>query len=253
MALALFTGCNAQGIEEEASFIGVVLERQQNGLLVAPAEGSQELSSADQIMVSIGKDTQLRDKGKDQPITADDIQVGNQVEIFYRGGIAESYPAQIHGSYRINRLEGLVVEARDENFVLKTYIDKLQFKAGEEIQLYSTIEYIGEGDSVEIWSAEPFFHHIIERDGKVISGGLTMDLFQRTQLKRGEVYVLSFKKSGGYSQEDPEAEFYKEFFAEKALKLPQGTYVFSGVTDFSLDEAQKEKVVLKTSFTVQVE
>jgi hypothetical protein len=38
-------------------------------------------------------------------ITMDDIKVGSSVQIFYSGGIAESYPAQINGCYKVVLLD----------------------------------------------------------------------------------------------------------------------------------------------------
>lgn len=251
MVLSLLIGCS-RGPENGASFIGAVLENRQDYLLVAPVEGSRELASADKIMVFISENTQLSLKGKADAITIEDIGEGSRVEIFYSGAIAESYPAQINSSHKIVLLEDHVFTASDENFLVKTYIKSLQFKEDEEIDLYSTIEYIGEKDSIDIWSGEPYFHHMIYKDGEVLSGGLTLNILKKTELKKGEIYTIPFSKSGGFDEDDPEAAFWKDFYSEKALKLPKGEYTFSAATSFTLDEEQQEKVQLKTEFIVEV-
>ncbi len=250
--VSILSGCTVKTTEGEASFIGVVLEKHQNAILVAPVEGSEELSSADQIMVLIEEDTRLKAKEKADTISAQDIAVGSRVEIYYDGRIAESYPAQINSSSQVELLEGYVFIASDENFLVKTYIDKLDFEEGEEIKLYSTLEYIGEKDSIEIWSGEPYFHHMIYRDQEVLSGGATLDILQKTEFKKGKIYTLDFSKSGGYSEDDPDADFWKDFFNEEALRLPKGTYTLMGTTNFALDEEEKERVELKTEFIVEV-
>jgi hypothetical protein len=251
IALSLFVGC-AGGDEKEVSFIGVVLENKQVYLLVEPVVGSTELASADKIVIFIGENTELSLKGKTDAITADDIKEGDSVEVFYSGAIAESYPAQINSSSKIELLKEFVFTASDENFLVKTYIGKLKYREVEEISLYSTIEYIGEKDSIDVWSGDPYFQHVIYKNGEIFSGGFTEQILKKTELEKGEIYTIPFSKNGGFDENDPDAEFWRDFYSEKELRLPPGEYVFSAITDFTLDEAQKERVALKTEFTVEV-
>lgn len=65
-------------------FVARVLELDAATALVQPVEGEEELQSSNKIAVNI---TQLGDIG---------AQVGSEVEIYYTGGIMESYPAQIN-------------------------------------------------------------------------------------------------------------------------------------------------------------
>lgn len=70
-------------LEVVCKFAATVLELDSTSALVQPAEGEDELRSADKIRLSIAD---LGDIG---------AQVGSDVEIYYTGGIMESYPAQI--------------------------------------------------------------------------------------------------------------------------------------------------------------
>ena len=65
-------------------FVGTVVELNGTSALVEPVAGEAERYSSDRISFHTG---QLGDIG---------AQVGSDVEIFYTGGIMESYPAQIH-------------------------------------------------------------------------------------------------------------------------------------------------------------
>ena len=65
-------------------FVAIILELDSSSALVQPVEGEDELSSADKIHLGIAN---LGDIG---------AQVGSEVEIYYTGGIMESYPAQIN-------------------------------------------------------------------------------------------------------------------------------------------------------------
>ena len=145
-----------------------------------------------------------------------------------------------------------VFTASDENFTVKTYIEKLQFNEDEEISLYSTIEYIGEKDSIDIWSGEPYFHHIIYKNGEVFTGGFTEQLLKKTELRKGEIYTIPYIKNGGFDEDDPNADYWRDFYSEETLKLPKGEYTFSAITSFSLDKEQKDKVQLKNEFAIKV-
>jgi len=90
--LCLLVGCSNQE-EEGVSFVATVLENNQSNLLVEPAEGSVELSSADRIIAHVGDAVIINPQGDEVDITA--VQAGIQVVVYYDGSIAESYPAQI--------------------------------------------------------------------------------------------------------------------------------------------------------------
>lgn len=92
-------GCNNSGKDSGAIFIATVLENNQVSLLVEPEEDSVELRSADRITVYISEAILLDSQSRE--ITEDIIKVGNIVQIYYDGEIAESYPAQIYGCYKI--------------------------------------------------------------------------------------------------------------------------------------------------------
>ncbi len=90
---------------EGNSFIATILENTGTSLLVEPEKGSAELSSADKIYVYI-RDAALFDAANIK-ITISEIEAGKQVEISYHGAIAESYPAQIQGCYRVRLLDSI--------------------------------------------------------------------------------------------------------------------------------------------------
>ncbi len=140
----------------------------------------------------------------------------------------------------------------DKNFRVKTTISRLAFAKGEEIDLYSTIEYIGENESITIWSGDPYYHHTIYKGDQCINGEITHDVLKKTTLKKGEIVTIPFSKNGGFDEKDPDAEYLKQYFSEKELKLPEGEYVFAAKTAFTLDQEQKDRVILKNEFTVKV-
>ena len=90
--LCLFALCACKGEEhaDECTFQATVLEVHDTYLLVEPAEGAWERSSADKIEVS------LQDKTS-WPIP----QVGDTVNVFYNGELMETYPARVGKVYRV--------------------------------------------------------------------------------------------------------------------------------------------------------
>lgn len=74
-------------------FKATILEIYESSLLVKPANGTTELNSSDKIVVS----TQNADKSIDW-------KVGDLVLITYSGVILESYPAQLHQVYMVEKV-----------------------------------------------------------------------------------------------------------------------------------------------------
>ncbi|OEH86973.1 hypothetical protein BHU72_01570 [Desulfuribacillus stibiiarsenatis] len=142
---------------------------------------------------------------------------------------------------------------KDENFIVNTYISKLSFEENEEIDIFSTLEYIGKKKSVQIWSVgHSYFNHNIF-DGSInYHKNIVLTILTTTRLIKGETYILPFIKEGSYT-DDPKDEFWKKYYTEKELKLPSGNYTFTASTGFSLDEDLKEHVNLENKFKVSVQ
>lgn len=81
---------------DKSSFEATVREKADHAILVEPDETSDEIKSSDLIWVNIDNITEE----KSLEIIRD-LNVGDIVTISYSGGIAESYPAQIHKAYKI--------------------------------------------------------------------------------------------------------------------------------------------------------
>lgn len=136
----------------------------------------------------------------------------------------------------------LKIAASDENvqsknlFDLKLYSDKQIYKVDEKISIWATIEYTGDSSEIKIWHGEPYLVFSIT-DGKDFNlEGVVLDILKSTTLKKGTIYRHGFIKSGGYSADDPNAGFWKKFFEEKDLYLPEGEYTIKVSSAFSLTQ-----------------
>lgn len=52
------------------------------------------------------------------------------------------------------------------------------------------------------------------------------------RLEAGKPMTSPIQKSGGYSEDEPNAEFYRSFFADPAVHLPPGDWKISAVASF---------------------
>jgi hypothetical protein len=53
------------------------------------------------------------------------------------------------------------------------------------------------------------------------------------QLRADAPLVTELTKSGGYSADDPDADFYRAFFSEPEVKLPAGVWDITAVATFT--------------------
>ena len=128
--------------------------------------------------------------------------------------------------------------ATANGFVLTLYADRASYSEEEEICLRATLEYTGKGDTVTIWHGEPYITFSITDGESFETGGLIMTILTSTELEKGKIYEFVYSKSGGYSEDDPDADFWRAFYEEEALKLPAGTYTVTVSGAFYLSERQ---------------
>lgn len=83
------TACHQQN----AVFVGTVVEVSENSLLIEPLEGEGETRSSDRITLGMSKMEDL------------ELTEGDVVEITYNGIILESYPAQLDEVYSVELVE----------------------------------------------------------------------------------------------------------------------------------------------------
>ena len=81
------SGTTADGVNW---FVGTILEINDDSFLVEPAEGTPERKSADRIMVSRATSNDEDD------LVMPYLRKGEEIYVYYTGGIAESYPARIN-------------------------------------------------------------------------------------------------------------------------------------------------------------
>ena len=123
-----------------------------------------------------------------------------------------------------------------DDFILSIFSDKEVYSTADSIQVWATLEYIGDYDEITIWHSLPAIIFTITDGNAFNMDGLVADVLEKTILQRGEVYRFEFQKSGGWSADDPDADFWQRFFLEEDLRLPAGEYAITVIGGFSLTE-----------------
>jgi hypothetical protein len=127
------------------------------------------------------------------------------------------------------------------DFIITLNSDKLVYTTSDIIRIWGTLEYVGEYDTIEIWSGCPFMIFTVAGGSEIDFGGVlgtaTTDVLVSSVLERGKAYHFVFQKSGGYSADDPDAEFWRMFFSDERLIMPTGEYSISLYGAFSLSES----------------
>lgn len=122
------------------------------------------------------------------------------------------------------------------DFVLKLFADKASYTTDETIQIRATLEYAGEKDTFTIWHGLPYISFSLTDGADFNVNGMILTVLTSTDLNKGQIYEFDYVKSGGFSADDPNAEFWEKFYQEEDLKLPAGTYTVSVRGAFSLSE-----------------
>jgi len=138
-------------------------------------------------------------------------------------------------------------------FELNLYSDETTYKTTDKITIWATLKYIGENEKIKIWHADPYISFTITDGNDFNTGGAFDEILATTELEKGQLYRFDYSKSGGFAAEDPKAEFWKKFYAEKDLYLPEGEYTVKVSTAFSLTENIGEsKCSLSKEFNIKV-
>jgi hypothetical protein len=150
----------------------------------------------------------------------------------------------------LERMNNPKLVNRDELFELKLNIEKTTFFAKEPIQYSASLTYIGDGDSFTVWGSHTIVAFLITNGQDFDMDGVISLELAATKLLKNKTVVYPFMKSGSYSNEDPKADFWREFYSEKGLTLPPGKYLIEAVSTFSLDESVVDSHYYESVYTL---
>jgi hypothetical protein len=130
-------------------------------------------------------------------------------------------------------LDGPVAAASAQDFQIRTQVQN-GLRARVPIVLGSTISYVGESDSVTIYSsgAGPVTHTINQIDGPLRFEAVSPGDCVPHEMQRDETYWIPYAKSGAFDPAGPNAEEYEAFFNDPNLALGAGEWLIEA--DLSL-------------------
>ena len=141
---------------------------------------------------------------------------------------------------------------RSGDFSITITSIRAQYAAGEVIEVEASLLYDGDQPEVTVGGSNTLIGFGIEQ----VDGTLRMDPASDAScnlhtLAAGVDLVEPFSKSGGYSDTDPDADFWREYFSDPSLQLPTGAWRIKAIATFGLDECRSSRS-LEASILVTV-
>jgi len=146
--------------------------------------------------------------------------------------------------------------ARDAAFAVQMSLPRSVYHVGEAIEVATTATYVGSAPTVRAyseWDSLVVFS-LEQLDGPRDMLDVVSDLMCReVDLGRDQPIDVPFLKNGGYSATDPQAAFWKQYFADRELHLPAGQWRIVAMLDADLNPGcQHYASSLSTAVTFDV-
>ncbi|MBA3779528.1 MAG: hypothetical protein H0X16_09575 [Chloroflexi bacterium] len=126
--------------------------------------------------------------------------------------------------------------AIDGDFILTLTAGRTRYGANEPIEISATLEYTGSRNRVEIWGSGSGVVHfsLDEVEGNRDMRGAYRTSCQAYELRRNVPVSVPFSKSGGFSAGDPQANFWRQYLEDPALRLPAGRWDIRAAAEFDV-------------------
>lgn len=121
---------------------------------------------------------------------------------------------------------------RDGPFALEVVVAKARYAPDEPIEAHATLRYLGPEGRIDITGSGdgPIFFRLEDVAGTRDMGPAWSDDCASHTIV-GQV-TRPFVKAGGWSEDDPDADFYRAFFADPQFRLPAGRWRIFALADF---------------------
>lgn len=120
----------------------------------------------------------------------------------------------------------IVMDGRNAGFALSLRVGNDAVDAGAPIDIAAVLTWEGADPRAMIWGSGggPVSFGLEQIDGDLQMDAVqTADCAQH-EYARGVPVAIPFRKSGGFSADDPNAAFYRAYFADPVLRLPAGSW-----------------------------
>jgi hypothetical protein len=146
-------------------------------------------------------------------------------------------------------------EARHGDFVLTISAAKPDYVAGEPIDVEASFGYDGPEDSVELSTSHPITSFSVrEVDGALKMVGDIPGACMLFELDRHQPLRRPFTKMGGWSRDDPNADFYDQWWRDPVFRVPAGVWEIVVHSEFHLGPGcAGERVTMEASIRLTID
>jgi hypothetical protein len=140
-------------------------------------------------------------------------------------------------------------------FQLTLTSEKAEYSASEPIEIQAELLYDGTEEMLTLSGATTLVNGfgIEQLDGPLVMGPSWGEPCLRHEIRSAEPRVSPYVKSAGWSEEDPNAEFYQDWVRDPQLRLPAGTWLVKAYWEFAIgSECAVAQVNLEASIVVHV-
>jgi hypothetical protein len=150
---------------------------------------------------------------------------------------------------------GPVARDADESFELVLRVGSTRYAVDAPIDASATLSYLGPEVGMDLVGSGS---GLVSFSAKQLDGGLEMGGAQTAncqpyRLDRARPMEVPYTKFGGWSNDDPDAAFYRAFFADPGFRLPRGRWQISAGADFYVGECGGASHALGAEVTIVVE
>jgi hypothetical protein len=130
-----------------------------------------------------------------------------------------------------------------------------QYTSDDPIDIQAQLFYEGDQPTIDLSGVFSLVNGfgVEQLDGDLEMGAGWAEPCVPHELRSGEPLVVPYEKSAGWSQDDPNADFYRDWSADPLLHLPAGTWLVTAYSDFMIGSGcSGQRVQLETSIVVTV-
>jgi len=150
---------------------------------------------------------------------------------------------------------GDIVEFDWGYFGLGLTSENAEYAAGEPIEIQAELLYDGIEPTLTLSGVTTLVNGfgIEQLDGPLVMGPGWEVPCLRHEIRSAEPLVFAYVKSAGWTQDDPNAQFYQEWMQDPQLRLPAGTWLVTAYSEFAVgSDCGGPQVTLEASIVVTV-
>ena len=91
----------------------------------------------------------------------------------------------------------------------------------------------------------------VESEGTVFIERMVLTILITTVLEKGVVNEFPLVKTGGFSEDDADADFWRTFYSEEKIVFPEGKYELAFSTGFYINTGTDYQASLHYNFEVR--